>query len=112
MEGSSLLGFLQLKVMVLPVMDSMTGVPSGGSGRMSAEVRGQISTSEPARMVELERRPTCDVEVRVACGFAHFVGDDALVDASVHVAHGADDQAVHVADCGRQRKKKNGMKRL
>lgn len=35
MEGSSLLGFFQLKVMVLPVMDSMTGVPSGGSGRMS-----------------------------------------------------------------------------
>lgn len=35
MEGSSLLGFFQLKVMVLPVMDSITGVPSGGSGRIS-----------------------------------------------------------------------------
>lgn len=35
MEGSSLLGFFQLKVMVLPVMDSITGFPSGGSGRIS-----------------------------------------------------------------------------
>lgn len=35
MEGSSRFGFFQLKVMVLPVMDSITGVPSGGSGRMS-----------------------------------------------------------------------------
>lgn len=35
MEGSSLRGFFQLKVMVLPVMDSITGVPSGGSGRIS-----------------------------------------------------------------------------
>lgn len=34
-EGSSLLGFFQLKVMVLPVIDSITGVPSGGSGRIS-----------------------------------------------------------------------------
>lgn len=35
MDGSSLLGFFQLSVIVLPVMDSMTGAPSGGSGRMS-----------------------------------------------------------------------------
>lgn len=35
MDGSSLLGFFQLKVTVLPVMDSTTGVPSGGSGRIS-----------------------------------------------------------------------------
>lgn len=34
-EGSSLFGFFQLKVMVLPVIDSITGVPSGGSGRIS-----------------------------------------------------------------------------
>lgn len=37
MEGSNLLGFFQLSVMVLPVMDSISGVPSGGSGRMSVE---------------------------------------------------------------------------
>lgn len=35
MDESSLLGFFQLSVIVLPVMDSMTGTPSGGSGRMS-----------------------------------------------------------------------------
>jgi len=35
MDESSLLGFFQLSVIVLPVMDSMTGAPSGGSGRMS-----------------------------------------------------------------------------
>lgn len=47
---------------------------------------------------------TCDVEVSVAGGLAHFVGDDALVDAAVGVAHGADDQAVDVTDCrARQR---------
>ena len=37
MEGSSLLGFFQLKVMVFPVMDSITGVPSGGSGSISGD---------------------------------------------------------------------------
>lgn len=99
MEGSSLLGFLQLKVMVLPVMDSMTGVPSGGSGRMSAEDRGENQHPRPKQWATgLLRSPTCDVEVGVAGGFADFVGDDALVDASMDVADGADDQAVHVAD--------------
>lgn len=46
MEGSSLLGFFQLKVMVLPVIDSITGVPSGGSGRISENdnigIRGPV----------------------------------------------------------------------
>lgn len=42
---------------------------------------------------------TCDVEVSVAGGFAHFVGDDALVDTTVCVAHRADDQTVHISDC-------------
>lgn len=60
----------------------------------------KVNASDPRQLATgLVWRPTCDVEVRVAGGFAHFVGDDALVDASVHVADGADDQAVHVADC-------------
>lgn len=37
MEGSSLLGFFHFRVMVLPVMDSTTGAPSGGSGIISGE---------------------------------------------------------------------------
>ena len=37
MEGSSLLGFLQDRVTVFPVMASTTGAPSGGSGSMSGE---------------------------------------------------------------------------
>lgn len=36
-DGSSRLGFFQLRVTVLPVMDSITGAPSGGSGRTSAK---------------------------------------------------------------------------
>ena len=41
----------------------------------------------------------------IAGGLAHFVRDDALVDASVGVAHRADDQAVDVTDCrGKQRR--------
>ncbi len=43
-EGSSLLGFFQLKVMVFPVMDSITGVPSGGSGRMSGNEEKDIKS--------------------------------------------------------------------
>lgn len=42
-DGSSRLGFFQVRVTVLPVMDSITGAPSGGSGRTSAkETRGKI----------------------------------------------------------------------
>lgn len=42
-EGSRRLGFFQLRVTVLPVMDSITGAPSGGSGRTSAkEMRRKI----------------------------------------------------------------------
>lgn len=40
-DGSSRLGFFQLRVTVLPVMDSITGVPSGGSGRTSAKKKGK-----------------------------------------------------------------------
>lgn len=42
MDGSSLLGFFQLSVIVLPVMDSMTGAPSGGSGRMSKTAKVSV----------------------------------------------------------------------
>lgn len=42
MVGSSLLGFFQLSVIVLPVMDSMTGAPSGGSGRMSKTAKVSV----------------------------------------------------------------------
>lgn len=42
MDGSSLLGFFQLSVIVLPVMDSMTGAPSGGSGRMSKKAKVSV----------------------------------------------------------------------
>ncbi len=41
---------------------------------------------------------TCDIEMSIAGGFANFVGDDALVDATVCVAHRSDDQAVDVTD--------------
>ncbi len=42
MDGSSLLGFFQLNVIVLPVTDSITGVPSGGSGRISEHDEDRI----------------------------------------------------------------------
>lgn len=42
MDGSSLLGFFQRSVIVLPVMDSMTGAPSGGSGRMSKTAKVSV----------------------------------------------------------------------
>lgn len=79
---------------------------------MSAEDRGESQhlANEGRCSTGLVRWPTCDVEVRVAGGFAHFVGDDALVDASVHVADGADDQAVHVADCSREQQPKKRVK--
>lgn len=71
----------------------------------------KVNTCDPRQLATgLVRRPTCDVEVRVAGGFAHFVGDDALVDASVHVADGADDQAVHVADCSSERQPEKRVK--
>lgn len=34
-EGSSFFGLFQLKLIVFPVMASITGGPSGGSGTMS-----------------------------------------------------------------------------
>lgn len=40
--------------------------------------------------------PTRDVEVRVACGLPHFVGNDAFVDTSVRVADGREHQAMDV----------------
>lgn len=71
----------------------------------------KVNTSDRSPLATgLVRWPTCDVEVRVAGGFAHFVGDDALVDASVHVADGADDQAVHVADCSREQQPEKRVK--
>lgn len=51
MEGSNLLGFFQLSVMVLPVMDSITGVPSGGSGRMSVEGKICIFSSKKIKQI-------------------------------------------------------------
>lgn len=51
MEGSSLLGFCQLKVTVLPVIDSITGGPSGGSGRISEKI--QIIVSDTTEEMEV-----------------------------------------------------------
>lgn len=45
-EGSSLFGFFQLKVTILPVIDSITGVPSGGSGRISESGNNQCQMSK------------------------------------------------------------------
>ncbi|TNN79501.1 hypothetical protein EYF80_010318 [Liparis tanakae] len=74
MEGSSLLGFFQLKVHTKNMM-----------------------------------RITCNVEMSIAGGLANFVGDDALVDASVGVEHGADHQAVDVTNYrGEQRTQMGG----
>lgn len=42
-DGSRRLGFFQLRVTVLPVMDSITGAPSGGSGRTSTEKNKKIN---------------------------------------------------------------------
>lgn len=83
-------------------------------GRAGCLQRSEVKINNSKRVwaTGLVNWPTCDVEVRVAGGFAHFVGDDALVDASVHVAHGTDDQAVHVTDCGRKQQRKKRMKRL
>ena len=45
MEGSSLLGFFHFKLMVLPLIDSTTGAPSGGSGMISGEgLQREINT--------------------------------------------------------------------
>lgn len=41
---------------------------------------------------------TCDIEMSIASGLANFVGDDALVDTTVGMAHRADDQAVDVTN--------------
>lgn len=114
MEGSSLLGFFQLKVMVFPVMDSIAGVPSGGSGSISGEDDSAIRRLEmflirlcPKQMCLFKllvcMRITCDIEMSVAGGLADFVRDDTLVDSAVGVAHGADDQAVDVTNYRRER---------
>ena len=42
---------------------------------------------------------TCDIEMSIASGFANFVGDDTLVDATVGMAHRAEDQAVDITNC-------------
>lgn len=42
MDGSNLFGFFQISVTVFPVMDSMTGAPSGGSGRMSTTTQVSV----------------------------------------------------------------------
>lgn len=41
---------------------------------------------------------TCDIEMSIAGGLAHFVRNDTLVDASMGMAHRADDQAVDVTN--------------
>lgn len=44
---------------------------------------------------------TCDVEVGIAGRFAQFVGNDALVDASMLRSHSREHQAMDIPVCGR-----------
>lgn len=51
-EGSSLFGLFQLRLIVFPVMASITGGPSGGSGTMSAFTK-RIKTEYYIRVMQL-----------------------------------------------------------
>lgn len=102
MEGSSLLGFFQLKVMILPVMDSITGIPSGGSGSISRRTKVELEMHKSVFCQIWARHPfpvTCYIKVSVAGGLSYFVRNDTLVDTTMGMTHRVDDQAVDIANC-------------
>lgn len=48
---------------------------------------------------------TCYIEMCIASGFSYFVRDYTLVDASMSMAHRANNQAVDVTNCRRNKRK-------
>lgn len=42
---------------------------------------------------------TCNIEMCIAGGLSHFIGDHTLINSTMSVTHRADDQAVNVSDC-------------